>query len=123
MNNIREVIEFPIEGLRQDSLPVIHREIDCCDVQRVLDFRRSLGVQRQVLSHGFTTEAEFQAEVDRHLRAFAQDELPPADAPRDKVFLPLADIAEVQKEKAEKERALARAERETQYSPAKQLVS
>jgi len=89
-------------------------------LQKVLDFRKSLEESRQVLSHGFANEAEFKAEVDRHLRAFAKGELPPADAPRDKVLLPLA---EVQKEKSEKEQALARAERETQYSPEKQLVS
>ncbi len=39
------------------------------------------------------------------------------------MLLPLAVLAEVQKEKAEKEQALARAKRETQNSPAKQLVS
>jgi hypothetical protein len=92
-------------------------------LQKVLDFRKSLEESRQVLYHGFSNEAEFKAEVDRHLRAFAKGELPPANAPRDKVLLPLAVIAEVQKEKAEKEQALARAERETQYSPAKHLVS
>ena len=91
---------------------VIHREIDRCDVQKVLDFRKSLEETRQVLYHGFANEAEFKAEVDRHLRAFAKGELPPANAPRDKVLLPLAVLAEVQKEKAEKEQALARAERE-----------
>ena len=73
---------------------------------------------RQVLNHGFANEAEFKAEVDRHLRAFAKGELPPSDAPRDKVLLPLAVIAEVQKEKAEKEQALARAEREHQLAEA-----
>ncbi len=77
----------------------------------MLDFRKSLEESRQVLYHGFANEAEFQAEVDRHLRAFAKGELPPANAPRDKVLLPLAVITEVQKEKAEKEHALARAER------------
>ena len=71
-----------------------------------------------MLSHGLANEAEFKAEVDRHLRAFAKGELPPADAPRDKVLLPLAVLAEVQKEKAEKEQALARAEREHQVAEA-----
>ena len=64
-------------------------------------FRKSLEESRQVLYHGFANEAEFKAEVDRHLRAFAKGELPPADAPRDKVLLPLAVLAEVRKEKAE----------------------
>ncbi len=76
-------------------------------LQKVLDFRKSLEESRQVLYHGFATEAEFKAEVDRHLRAFAKGELPPADAPRDKVLLPLVVIAAVQKEMAEKEQALA----------------
>ncbi|MFM9964837.1 MAG: hypothetical protein ACKV2Q_26830 [Planctomycetaceae bacterium] len=101
---------------------MINREIDRCDVQKVLDFRKSLEESRQVLSQGFANEAEFQAEVDRHLRAFAKGELPKADAPRDKVLLPLAVIAEVQKEKAEKEQALARAEREHQW-PRRSAVS
>lgn len=83
-------------------------------LQKVLDFRKSLEESRQVLYHGFANEAEFKAEVDRHLRAFAKGELPPADAPRDKVLLPLAVLAELQKEKAEKEQALVRAEREHQ---------
>ena len=87
-------------------------------LQKVLDFRKSLEESRQVLYHGFANEAEFKAEVDRHLRAFAKGELPPADAPRDKVLLPLAVLAEVQKEKAEKEQALARAEREHQLAEA-----
>ncbi len=84
----------------------------------MLDFRKSLEESRQVLSHGFANEAEFKAEVDRHLRAFAKGELPPADAPRDKVLLPLAVLAEVQKETAEKEQALVRAEREHQLAEA-----
>ena len=71
-------------------------------LQKVLKFHKSLEESRQVLSHGFANEAEFKAEVDRHLRAFAKGELPPANAPRDKVLLPLAVLAEVQKEKAEK---------------------
>jgi hypothetical protein len=93
------------------SRGVINREIDRCDVQKVLDFRKSLDESRQVLYHGFANEAEFKAVVDRHLRAFAKGELPKANAPRDKVLLPLAILAEVQKEKAEKEQALACAER------------
>lgn len=86
-------------------------------LQKVLDFRKSLEESLQVLSHGFANEAEFKAEVDRHLRAFAKGELPPANAPPDKVLLPLAVLAEVQKEKAEKEQALARAERGSNPRP------
>jgi tetratricopeptide (TPR) repeat protein len=87
-------------------------------LQKVLDFRRSLEESRQVLYHGFANEDEFKAEVDRHLRAFAKDELPQTDAPRDEVLLPLAVLAEVQKEKAEKERALARAEHSNEIAEA-----
>ena len=54
-------------------------------LQKVLDFRKSLEESRQVLSHGFANEAEFQAEVDRHLRAFAKGELPKADSRREMV--------------------------------------
>ena len=104
-----------IRTVGTESQPTCKR---CSDagpqLQKVLDFRKSLEESRQVLSHGFANEAEFKAEVDRHLRAFAKGELPPANAPRDKVLLPLAVLAEVQKEKAEKEQALARAEREHQ---------
>ena len=81
-------------------------------LQKVLEFRKQLEESRQVLYHGFADEAEFKAEVDRHLRGFAKGELPKADAPRDKVLLPLEFLAEVQKERAEKEAALAKAERE-----------
>lgn len=70
-------------------------------LQKVLDFRKSLEESRQVLSHGFANEAEFKAEVSRHLRAVAKGELPKADAPRDKVLLSLAVIVEVLKEKAQ----------------------
>ena len=57
------------------SQEVINRKIDRCDVPQVLDFRKSLEESRQVLSHGFANEAEFKAEVDRHLRAFAKGKL------------------------------------------------
>ena len=87
-------------------------------LQKVLDFRRSLEESRQVLYHGFANETEFKAEVDRHLRAFAKGELPQTDAPRDEVPLPLEVLAKVEKEKAEKEQALARAEREQQLAEA-----
>ncbi|MFT5324255.1 MAG: hypothetical protein ACI8P0_002116, partial [Planctomycetaceae bacterium] len=87
-------------------------------LQKVLDFRRSLEESRQVLYHGFATEAEFKAEVDRHLRAFVKGELPQVDAPLDKIILPLVVLDEVKKEKAEKEKALARAEQADQKAKA-----
>ena len=78
-------------------------------LQKVLDFRKQLEETRQVLYHGFANETEFKAEMDRHLRAFAKGELPKADTPRDKVLMPLAALAEVKKERAEKEKALEKA--------------
>ncbi len=79
-------------------------------LQKVLEFRKQLEESRQVLYHGFADEAEFKVEVDRHLRAFAKGELPKADAPRDKVLLPLEVLAEVQKERAETKKEFDRAE-------------
>ena len=58
-------------------------------LQKILDFRKSLKESRQVLYHGFANESEFKEEVDRHLRAFAQGKLPKANAPRDKMLLSL----------------------------------
>lgn len=46
-----------------------------------------------MLCHGFATETEFKVEMDRHLRALAKRDFPPADVPRDNVPLPLAIIA------------------------------
>jgi len=87
-------------------------------LQRVLDFRKQLEESRHVLYHGFANEAEFKAEVNRHLRAFAKGELRKADAPRDKVLLPLDVLAEVRSARAEAERAVKRAEREHQQAAA-----
>jgi tetratricopeptide (TPR) repeat protein len=85
---------------------------------QVLKFRKQLEESRQVLYRGFSDEAEFRVEVDRHLRAYAKGELPKADAPLGKVLLPMNVLAEIEKEKAAKEQALARAEREHQYAEA-----
>ena len=87
-------------------------------LKQVLDFRKQLEESRHVLYHLFADEQEFKSEVNRHLRAFAKGELPRADALRDKVLLPLAVLEEVQKEKAEKQAALERAEREHQLAAA-----
>jgi tetratricopeptide (TPR) repeat protein len=87
-------------------------------LQKVLDFRKHLEESRQVLYRPFVDAAEFKVEVDRHLRAYAKGELPKADAPLDKVLLPLDVLAEIQKEKAEKERALIQAEREHKLAEA-----
>ncbi len=87
-------------------------------LQKVLDFRKQLEESREVLYRGFKDEAEFKKEIDNHLRAFAKDELPKADAKRKGVLLPRAAIEEIKKEKAEKEQALAMAEKEHQVAEA-----
>jgi hypothetical protein len=45
-------------------------------LQKVMDFRRQLEETRQVLYHYFDDDTSFVDEVDRHLRAYAKDELP-----------------------------------------------
>ncbi len=79
-------------------------------LQKVLDFRKSLEDSRQVLYRFFTDEKAFATEVDRHLRAYAKGEPPKADAPREAVVLPLEYIQEVTKAKAEAQVAEQRAE-------------
>ncbi|MDH3997309.1 MAG: tetratricopeptide repeat protein [Desulfuromonadales bacterium] len=58
-------------------------------LEKVMEFRRQLEETRQVLYHYFEDGESFAAEVDQHLRAYAKDELPKADAERDIVVLPL----------------------------------
>lgn len=62
-----------IQTVGTESQPTRKR---CTDpgpqLQKVLEFRKLLEESRQVLSHGFANEAEFKAEVNRHLRAFAK---------------------------------------------------
>lgn len=87
-------------------------------LEKVLAFRRQLEESREVLYRGFADETEFRYEIDRHLRAFSKGELPKADADRDKVLLPLGVLEEIQKEKAETEKALRLAEEEHQVAQA-----
>jgi tetratricopeptide (TPR) repeat protein len=78
-------------------------------LKKVLAFRKSLEESRKVLHHFFNDEKEFGSEVDKHLRAYAKDEIPKADDKRDVVILPLEYVEEVKKarEEAERQRKLA----------------
>jgi tetratricopeptide (TPR) repeat protein len=67
---------------------------------KVMDFRKQLEETRQVLYHYFEDEKSFVSEVDRHLRAYVNDELPKSDRQRDLIVLPLAALEEVEKAKA-----------------------
>ncbi len=111
---------------RSPEIFVFFKHIDAASMadagpqlQKVLDFRKSLEETQQVLYKVFAEGKEaaslnlktFVELLDRHLRAFAKGDLPKADAPLDKVLLPLAVIEEVKKAKAEAEAANARAER------------
>ena len=88
-------------------------------LQKVLDFRKSLEETRQVLYRVFADEKEFKAEVDRHLRAFAKGELPKADAPREAMVLCRSSTSqEVTKAKAEAQAAVERAEAHQKHAEA-----
>ena len=81
-------------------------------LQQVLDFRRQLEAQRQLIYRSFADVEGFKEVLQRHLKAYVKGELPKADAALEKVILPQHAIEEVQKERAEKEQALAKAKRE-----------
>ncbi|MCW2480623.1 tetratricopeptide repeat protein [Candidatus Symbiopectobacterium sp. NZEC135] len=68
-------------------------------LKKVMEFRKQLEETRQVLYHYFDDEKSFVSEVDRHLRAFAKDELPKSDKQRDMNVLPLSALNEVEKAK------------------------
>ena len=87
-------------------------------LQKVLEFRKSLEDTRQVLYRFFEDEKAFAAEVDKHLRAYARGDLPAADAPRAAVVLPLEYIEAVTKAKAEAQAAVERAEAHQKHAEA-----
>ena len=68
-------------------------------LRKVMDFRRHLEETRRVLYHYFDSPQSFLDEVDRHLRAYAQNELPKAARRRDMVVLPMDALQEVEKAK------------------------
>lgn len=69
-------------------------------LKKVMDFRKQLEDTRQVLYHYFEDGKSFSDEVDKHLRAYAKDELPKPDRARDMVVLPVELRNEVEKAKA-----------------------
>jgi tetratricopeptide (TPR) repeat protein len=69
-------------------------------LKKVMEFRKQLEETRQVLYHYFDDERSFVNEVDRHLRAYAKDDLPKADKQREIVVLPSMVVEEVEKAKA-----------------------
>ncbi len=74
-------------------------------LQQVLDFRRQLEAQRQLIYRPFADVDGFRDVLQRHLKAYVKGELPKADAALDKVILPQHALEEVHKERAEKEAA------------------
>ena len=62
-------------------------------------FRRHLEETRQVLYHYFEDDDSFEKEVDRHLRAYAKNELPKADLEPGVLVLLLEALNEVRKAK------------------------
>ncbi len=87
-------------------------------LQLVLDFRRQLEVQRQLIYRPFADLEGFEEVLQRHLKAYVKGQLPKADVALAKVILPQHAIEEVKKERAEKEAALAKAEKEHQAAEA-----
>ncbi len=81
---------------------------------RVLAFRKKLEQSRQVLYRGFTDEAAFKQEIDKHLTAFANGEMEPVSEPITGALLPDSAIAEIEKLRAEAKRNLERAEKAEQ---------
>jgi len=80
-------------------------------LEKVLTFRKQLEDSRIVLYGKFLQAEAFGKEVDKHLRAFAKDELPNPGRPREAVILPSEMIQKVEKAESEaakqKERATA----------------
>ncbi|MEO8325766.1 MAG: tetratricopeptide repeat protein, partial [Nitrospirota bacterium] len=79
-------------------------------LSKVLEFRRQLEQTRQVLYHYFNSDQSFINEIDRHLRAYAKDQLPKADKVQDAIVLPLLAMAEVKKAKEEVNQQIKEAE-------------
>lgn len=66
-------------------------------LKKVMEFRRQLEETRSVLYRYFDEKKSFINEIDRHLRAFAKGELPPAAEQCDIVVLNLAALEEIDK--------------------------
>ncbi len=80
-------------------------------LKRVLEFRRSLEESRQVRYGNFADDNGFRHEVDRHLRTYAKNELPPRDTPREPVVLPQAYVDKVRQAEEKARQEAERAEK------------
>ena len=98
-----------LERWKKDDVPeifVFFKRVDAASeadpgpqLKKVIDFRVQLEETRQVLYHYFEDEKSFIEEVDRHLRAYAKDELPKAEKQREMIVLPLEALEETKKAK------------------------
>lgn len=70
-------------------------------IKQVIDFRKHLEENKQVLYRYFENERSFIEEVETDLRAFAKDDLPKADEQRDIVVLPLSALERIKKSKSQ----------------------
>lgn len=81
------------------------------DLKRVLKFRKKLEQSKQVLWRGFAGDTDFRNDIERHLIAFANGELEPANEPVAESLLPDSALAEIKKLREEAQKAVERAER------------
>ena len=86
-------------------------------LSHVLEFRRQLEQTREVRYRTFDDVRGFCDEIDRHLRAYARGELPPAGQ-RDTVILPLQTLKIIEQAKAEAAKEAMRAETEKRKADA-----
>jgi len=104
-----EEFHFALERWRSSCAPeifVFFKRVDAeseadpgAQLRKVMDFRKHLEETREILYHYFDSPQSFLNEVDRHLRAYAKNELPKADRRRDMVVLPMVALQEVEKAK------------------------
>jgi tetratricopeptide (TPR) repeat protein len=78
---------------------------------KVLEFRKKLEQTRKVLYRGFTDDAAFKLETDKHLVAFARGEIEKPSEDKRVPLLPESALEEISKAKAEAKRALEEAEK------------
>lgn len=83
-------------------------------LKKVLEFRKKLEQSRKALWRGFADEAEFKAEIDKHLCAFAKGQTENINETVIGPLLPDSVITEMEKIKAEAKRNLERAEKAEQ---------
>ena len=79
-------------------------------LEKVLAFRRKLEQTRRVLYRAFDDEAAFRTEIDRHLVAFAKEELPCDDQDPTVPLVPDSILAEFEQLREETRKAIEEAE-------------